>query len=89
MREKYGGECVANIITFGTFGAKMVMRDVARVRDVPFAEADRMAKMVPDDLNISLADAIEKNPELQAEYEKNPICRQIVAAMVEVADAGT
>ena len=78
VREKYGRECVANIITFGTFGAKMVMRDVARVRDVPFAEADRMAKMVPDDLNISLADAIEKNPEFKAEYEKNPICRQIV-----------
>ena len=78
VREKYGRECVANIITFGTFGAKMVMRDVARVRDVPFAEADRMAKMVPDDLNISLAAAIEKNPEFKAEYEKNPICRQIV-----------
>jgi DNA polymerase-3 subunit alpha len=78
VREKYGRECVANIITFGTFGAKMVMRDVARVRDVPFAEADRMAKMVPDDLNISLSDAIEKNSEFKAEYEKNPICRQIV-----------
>jgi DNA polymerase-3 subunit alpha len=53
VREKYGRDCVANIVTFGTFGAKMVVRDVARVRDVPYAEADKLAKMVPDDLNIT------------------------------------
>ena len=53
---------MANIITFGTFGAKMVMRDVTRVRDLPYAEADKLAKMVPDDLNISLDDAIKKVP---------------------------
>jgi DNA polymerase-3 subunit alpha len=69
---------VANIITFGTFGAKMVMRDVARVRDLPYAEADKLAKMVPDDLNISLDDAIEKSPEFKKEYENNPIAKQIV-----------
>ena len=67
VREKYGRDCVANIITFGTFGAKMVMRDVARVRDLPYAEADKLAKMVPDDLNISLDDAIEKSPEFKQE----------------------
>lgn len=78
VREKYGRDCVANIITFGTFGAKMVMRDVARVRDVPYAEADRLAKMVPDDLNISLDEALEKSPEFKAEYQSNPIAAQIV-----------
>ena len=78
VREKYGRDCVANIITFGTFGAKMVMRDVARVRDLPYAEADKLAKMVPDDLNISLDDAIEKSPEFKKEYENNPIAKQIV-----------
>ena len=78
VREKYGRDCVANIITFGTFGAKMVMRDVARVRDLPYAEADKLAKMVPDDLNISLDDAIEKSPEFKQEYENNPIAKQIV-----------
>ena len=46
-------------------GAKMVMRDVARVRDLPYAEADKLAKMVPDDLNISLDDAIKKSPEFK------------------------
>ena len=78
VREKYGRECVANIITFGTFGAKMVVRDVARVRDLPYAEADKLAKMVPDDLNISLDEALEKSPEFREEYEKNPIATQIV-----------
>jgi DNA polymerase-3 subunit alpha len=78
VREKYGRDCVANIITFGTFGAKMVMRDVARVRDLPYAEADKLAKMVPDDLNISLDDALAKSPEFKAEYENNPIATQII-----------
>jgi len=78
VREKYGRDCVANIITFGTFGAKMVIRDVARVRDLPYAEADKLAKMIPDDLNISLADSLKKSPELASEYEKNPIAKQII-----------
>jgi DNA polymerase-3 subunit alpha len=78
VREKYGRDCVANIITFGTFGAKMVVRDIARVRDLPYAEADKLAKMIPDDLNISLDDALAKSPEFGAEYEKNPIAKQIV-----------
>lgn len=78
VREKYGRDCVANIITFGTFGAKMVIRDVARVRDLPYAEADKLAKMIPDDLNISLDDALAKSPELSNEYNKNPIAKQIV-----------
>jgi DNA polymerase III subunit alpha len=47
VREKYGNDCVANIITYGTLGAKMVIRDVARVHNLPFAEADRLAKMIP------------------------------------------
>ncbi len=78
VREKYGRDCVANIITFGTFGAKMVIRDIARVRDLPYAEADKLAKMIPDDLNISLEDALAKSPEFSSEYEKNPIAKQIV-----------
>ena len=56
----------------------MVMRDVARVRDLPYAEADKLAKMVPDDLNISLDDALAKSPEFKAEYQNNPIAKQIV-----------
>ena len=51
---------------------------MARVRDLPYAEADKLAKMIPDDLNISLEDALTKSPELASEYEKNPIAKQIV-----------
>jgi DNA polymerase-3 subunit alpha len=65
VREKYGADRVANIITYGKFGAKMVVRDLARVMDIEYADANRIAKMVPDDLNISLEKAIEKSAELK------------------------
>ena len=78
VRDKYGRDCVANIVTFGTFGAKMVVRDIARVRDLPYAEADKLAKMVPDDLNITLEQALEKSPEFKDECDKNPIAKQII-----------
>jgi DNA polymerase-3 subunit alpha len=78
VRKKYGEQCVANIITYGTLGAKMVVRDVSRVHDLPFAEADRLAKMIPDELNIALKDALEKSAELRQEYEKNPVAHKII-----------
>jgi DNA polymerase-3 subunit alpha len=80
VRKKYGNDCVANIITYGTLGAKMVVRDVARVHDLPFAEADRLAKMIPDELNISLEDSITKSAELRAEIESNPTAKKIIEA---------
>jgi DNA polymerase III subunit alpha len=80
VREKYGRDCVANIITYGTLGAKMVIRDVSRVNDLPFAEADRLAKMIPDELNISLEDAITKSAELRTEIDRNPVAKKIVEA---------
>ena len=52
VRDKYGRDCVANIVTFGTFGAKMVVRDIARVRDL-LGGGGQLAKAVPDDLNIT------------------------------------
>ncbi len=78
VREKYGRDCVANIITYGTLGAKMVIRDVSRVHNLPFAEADRLAKMIPDELNISLTDAIAKSAELASEVSRNPVAKKIV-----------
>ncbi|MBN1404848.1 MAG: DNA polymerase III subunit alpha [Opitutales bacterium] len=77
VRQKYGEECVSNIITFGTFGAKAVVRDMARVMDLPFSEANRIAKMVPDDLHIKLAEALEKSSELAAEVRNNPAAEEI------------
>ncbi len=77
VRQKYGNDCVANIITYGTLGAKMVIRDVSRVHNLPYAEADRLAKMIPDELNISLADAQKKSAELRDEIAKNPSTKKI------------
>ncbi|HNC24435.1 MAG TPA: DNA polymerase III subunit alpha, partial [Opitutaceae bacterium] len=77
VRQKYGNDCVANIITYGTLGAKMVIRDVSRVHNLPFAEADRLAKMIPDELNISLADSQKKSAELRDEIAKNPVAKKI------------
>ncbi|HLP01659.1 MAG TPA: DNA polymerase III subunit alpha [Opitutaceae bacterium] len=78
VREKYGKDCVANIVTYGTLGAKMVVRDVARVHNLPFADSDRIAKMIPDELNISLEDSVTKSAELRAEIERNPIAKNII-----------
>ena len=78
VRDKYGKDRVANIITFGTFGAKMVIRDLARVNDLDFAESNKLAKMIPDELNISLDDSVKKSPELAAEVNRNPVARTII-----------
>ncbi len=78
VRAKYGEECVSNIVTFGTFGAKAVVRDMARVLDLPFAEANRIAKMVPDALHITLDDAVKTSPELASELRNNPAAQEII-----------
>ena len=63
-RKKYGKFNVAGVITFGKLLAKGVIRDVARVCDMPYAEADAMAKLIPDELNITLKDAYDKEPKI-------------------------
>ncbi len=78
VRHKYGEDRVANIITYGKFGAKMVVRDLARVMDVEYARANQLAKMVPDDLNISLDKAIERSLELQAEMKSDQVVSEII-----------
>jgi DNA polymerase-3 subunit alpha len=78
VRDKYGADQVANIITFGTFGAKMIVRDLARVNEVPYAEADQLAKMVPDELNISLEDAVKKSEDLRAAIKRDETANRII-----------
>lgn len=78
VKAKYGEACVANIITYGTLGAKMVIRDVSRVHNLPYAEADRLAKMIPDELNITLEQALAKSAELRDEVARNPVAGRIV-----------
>ena len=77
-REKYGRECVAQIGTFGTMGAKSVIRDVGRVMGLSYGEVDRLAKMVPNDLKITLAKSLEKSPDLKNAYESEEVTRELI-----------
>lgn len=76
VRQKYG--YVAQIITFGTLKARAAIRDVGRVMNIPIPEVNRIAKLVPDELKITLADALEKEPELKKDYDANPQIRQLI-----------
>ena len=71
VADKYGHDHVSQIITFGTMAAKMVIRDVARVLDYPYAEADKLAKMIPNEPHITISKALEQNKELKDLYENN------------------
>lgn len=73
----YGKYNVAQVITFGELKAKGVIRDVARVLDMPYNEADAMAKLIPDELKITLKDAYEKEPKIKELIEKNPLAQRI------------
>lgn len=68
---KYGHDHVSQIITFGTMSARMVIRDVARALDVSYAEADKLAKMIPNELHITIKKALEQNRELKELYEND------------------
>jgi DNA polymerase-3 subunit alpha len=70
--EKYGADHVCQIITFGTLGAKAVIRDVGRVMEIPYAEVDRVAKLVPNQLNITLHEALTIEPRLKELTETDP-----------------
>ena len=75
---KYGHDHVSQIITFGTMSARMVIRDVGRVLDVPYAETDKIAKMVPNELHITIKKAMEQNKELRDLYEQNPDMKKML-----------
>jgi len=77
VTQKYGKFNVAGVITFGKLLAKGVIRDVARVCDMPYAEADAMAKLIPDELGITLKDAYEKEPKIAELISQNPKAAKI------------
>jgi DNA polymerase III subunit alpha len=77
VRQKYGERRVAQIITFGKLKAKSVVRDVGRVMGLSYRDADRIAKMIPNELNITLESAVEKNPELKRAVATEPATRQL------------
>ncbi len=76
--EKYGADKVAQIITFGTLGAKQAIRDVARALKLPLADADRIAKMVPFAIRMTIQRAMDQNPRLKAEYLANPDIKKLL-----------
>jgi DNA polymerase III subunit alpha len=79
VSEKYGNDRVAQIITFGKMQAKAVIRDVGRALNMAYGEVDRIAKLVPNVLNITLEDAIKQEPRLQEEQKKNDKIRRLLA----------
>ena len=77
--EKYGEDHVCQIITFGTLGAKAAIRDVGRVMDIPYAEVDRVAKLVPTQLNITLKEALAQEPRLQELVDGDTRMKELMA----------
>ena len=75
---KYGKDRVVQIVTFGTLAARGVIRDVGRVMDLPYAFVDSIAKMIPKELNITIAKALEMNPELKKAYETDEQVKNVI-----------
>ncbi|PYX17108.1 MAG: DNA polymerase III subunit alpha [Acidobacteria bacterium] len=75
---KYGRENVAQIITFGTMAAKAAIKDVGRAMDMPYSDVDRIAKMVPNQLNIKLENAIKDSPAMQQAYDADAQVRELL-----------
>ena len=76
--EKYGKDQVVQIVTFGTFAARGVVRDVGRVLDLPYAKCDSIAKMIPKDLGITLDKALKSSPDLRNAYETDEEVRYLI-----------
>ncbi|MGN0330468.1 MAG: DNA polymerase III subunit alpha [Kineothrix sp.] len=76
--KKYGSDKVVQIITFGTMAAKGVIRDVGRVMDLPYAYVDSIAKMIPNELNITIERALEVNPEFRKLYEQDEQVKNLI-----------
>src|SRR5690606_1802655 len=84
VRQKYGH--VAQIITFGRLKAKAAIKDVARVNGLLPAEGQRLANLVPNELNITIDAALEKDPDFKHEYESNPVARKVIDTARELED---
>ncbi|TVQ28313.1 MAG: DNA polymerase III subunit alpha, partial [Spirochaetaceae bacterium] len=84
VTRKYGADRVGQIITFGTLKSRAVIRDVARALDLPYNEADAIAKLVPKDLKITLPKALEQVPELQAMVDKGGVLQELIETSIKL-----
>ena len=78
VMEKYGSDKVSQIITFGKMQARAVIRDVGRALNIPYGDVDRIAKMIPNVLNIKLDEAVKREPRLQEEVKNNPRVKKLL-----------
>jgi len=85
VRQKYGEDCVAQIITFGTLGAKAAVRDVTRVLGLPYSLGDRIAKLIPNQpIGITLSQALKNNPELSTLKNQDPEVERIINLALKI-----
>ena len=84
VERKYGKDHVSQIITFGTMAARMVIRDVGRVLDYPYSETDKLAKMIPMEVHITIPKALEQNREFKKLYESNPSVKQLIDIAIKL-----
>jgi len=78
VRQKYGNECVAQIITFGTMAARAAVRDAGRVLEVPYGVVDKIAKLIPEGPGQNLEEQLKPGSELRLAYDSDPVTREIV-----------
>ena len=84
VNEKYGEDHVAQIVTFGTLAARAAIKDVGRALAMPYSEVDRISKMVPTELGITLTKALEKNPELKQAYEEDEAVKRLIDTSIRL-----
>ncbi len=84
VNEKYGRDHVAQIVTFGTMAARAAVRDVGRVMGMPYQEVDRVAKLIPMELKMTLRHALEVSPDLKALYEGDPQIHELIETSLKV-----
>ena len=84
VERKYGKDHVSQIITFGTMAARMVIRDVGRVLDYPYSETDKLAKMIPMEVHITIPKALEQNREFKELYESNTSVKQLIDIAIKL-----
>ena len=78
VQDKYGADRVAQIITFGKLQAKAVIRDVGRVLQMPYGQVDRLSKLIPNTIGISLAEAMEEEPKIEEAAQEEPVVRNLL-----------